>query len=151
LYERFRTAADVASRKRLQVLWLVRSGERVRDAAQQAGVGERTAVRWLGWYRAGGASAVLGRVPGHGAAGAPARLSEDQKWLLAQESASGAFRTYDEARDWVRERYGVAYSYKGMYSLLSRLGVHPKVPRPIAERTDLEAQEAWKRGGSRRR
>lgn len=118
-------------------------------AARQAGVGERTVVRWLGWYRQGGLGAVLTRTPGHGAVGAAARLSEEQRWLLVEESARGSFRTYDEARDWVRERYGATYSYQGMYSLLSRLGVRPKVPRPVAEQADLAAQEAWKKGGSR--
>ena len=148
LYARYRAATDVASRKRLQVLWLVRSGERTSAAARQVGVGERTVVRWLGWYRAGGLDVVLGRTPGHGALGAPARLSEEQQWLLVEESARGAFRTYAEARDWVAQRYGVAYRYKGLYSLLARLGVRPKVPRPSAEQADQEAQEAWKKGGS---
>lgn len=148
LYERYQAATDVASRKRLHVLWLIRSGERVAAAARQAGVGERTVVRWLGWYRQGGLGAVLERTPGHGALGAPGRLSEEQQWLLVQESARGTFRTYDDARAWVQERYGVTYRYKGLYSLLHRLGVRPKVPRPMAERADPAAQEAWKKGDS---
>src|SRR5688572_14917455 len=48
--------ADV--RPRLQALWLLRSGRGVREVAQVVGVHERTVQRWLGWYRAGGVSAV---------------------------------------------------------------------------------------------
>lgn len=149
LYARYRTSTDVRARKRLHVLWLVRCGTSAREAARQAGVGERTAVRWLGWYRAGGLTAVLERVPGHGALGRAGQLTEEQKWALAQESAQGRFRTYDEARSWVQEHYGVGYGYKGLYSLLRRLGVRPKVPRPQAAQADPAAQEAWKRGAVR--
>lgn len=146
LYERYKTEADIKARKRLQVLWLVRTGQSARAAAKQAGVGERTVVRWLGWYREGGLELVLEKVPGHGATGVTSRLSEEQKWLLVEETAKGRFRTYDEAREWVEQEYGVTYRYKGMYSMLGRLGVHPKVPRPISEKADTRIQEEWKKG-----
>jgi transposase len=84
LYRRYKEETDIHLRKRLQVLWLIRSGQGARAAAKQAGVGERTAVRWLGWYREGGLESVLERVPGHGALGAASRLSEEQKWLLVR-------------------------------------------------------------------
>ncbi len=103
-------------------------------------------VRWLGWYREGGLRSVLDRTPGHAAVGAPSRLSEEQKWLLVEESAKGTFRTYDEAREWTHKTYGVEYRYKGMHSLLTRLGVRPKVPRPVSEKADAVAQQGWKRG-----
>ncbi len=148
LYERYKAESDIDARKRLQVLWLVRSGQGVRVTAKQAGVGERTVVRWLCWYRVGGAESVLERVPGHGARGAGAWLSEEQKWLLVEEAAKGRFRTYEEAREWIEQEYGVTYRYKGIYSMLSRLDVRPKVPRPISEKADPDAQEGWKRGGS---
>jgi transposase len=146
LYELYKAEADIKARKRLQVLWLVRSDRSVRSAAKQAGVGERTVVRWLGWYREGGLESVLERVPGHGATGAASWLSEEQKWLMVEQTAKGRFRTYDEAGEWVGREYGVKYEYKGMYSMLGRLGVHPKVPRPISEKADPEAQQEWERG-----
>ena len=138
-----------ASAKRLHALWWVRGGSSAREAARQAGVGERTVVRWLGWYRQGGVARVLERVPGHGALGRASRLSEEQKWALGQESAKGRFRTYDEARAWVQEHDGVCYGYKGLYSVLRRAGVRPKVPRPRAAQADPAAQEAWKGGAVR--
>jgi transposase len=68
---------------------------------------------------------------------------------LVERAGQGRFRTYLEARDWVQSEWGVGYEYKGMYALLRRLSVRPKVPRPAAEKADPDAQEAWKRGDSR--
>ena len=102
--------------------------------------------RWLGWYRAGGLGAVLRRVPGHGARGAPARLTPEQQAALLARAAEGAFRTYGEARAWVAEEHGVASSDQGMDGALAGLGVRPKVPRPAAAKADPAAQEGWERG-----
>jgi transposase len=150
LYARYAAEADLARRKRLQALWLVRTGASVAEAGRVAGVGRRSVERWLGWYRQGGLAEVLGRVPGHGARGAPARLAPAQQAALTARAASGAFRTYDEARRWVAAEFGVAYSYQGMYSVLARLGIQPKVPRPMAAKADPAAQAAWKKGASPR-
>ena len=103
--------------------------------------------RWLGWYRAAGLADVLGRTPGHGATGQPHRLTAAQRARLLEQAERGAFRTYEEAREWGAATYGVAYRPGGFYTTLHRLGVRPKVPRPIAEKTDVAAREAWNQGG----
>jgi transposase len=146
LYERYREERDRARRTRLQVLWLVRRGESATAAAEQAGVGRRTALRWLAWYRQGQSAEVLRRVPGHAAAGSACRLSPEQRAALVATCGEGAFRTYQEARCWVEREYGVRYRYDGMHTLLTRLGVHPTVPRPTAAKADPAAREAWKGG-----
>lgn len=146
LYARFTGERDVRRRQRLQAFWLVRRGEPPREAARLAGVGQRSLERWLGWYRRGGLEATLCRVPGHGARGQPARLSPEQQQVLVEQAAHGACRTYHEARAWVEQTYGVVYRYKGMLTLLARLEVHPKVPRPQAVKADPAVQEAWTRG-----
>jgi transposase len=146
LYARFTGERDVRRRQRLQALWLVRCGTAITDAAHLAGVSQRSLERWLGWYRQRGLAAVLARLPGHGARGQPARLTPEQQQALVAETATGAFRTYAEAGVWVREQFGVTYTAKGMYTLLARFGVHPKGPRPQAEKADPAAQAAWKRG-----
>jgi transposase len=147
LYERYRAERDVERRKRLGALWRVRAGDRVADAGRVVGVGERTVFRWLGWYRAAGLDGVLRRVPGHGAVGQPHRLTAEQRAGLLAQCAQGDFRTFEEARAWVEAAYGVAYRPGGFYTSLHRLGVRPKVPRPVAERADPAVQEAWKSGG----
>ncbi len=142
----YRGEPDLARRKRLQVLWQVRRGVPAHEAAQEAGVGVRTVTRWLDWYRQDGLAAVLRRVPGHGARGSAGRLTPEQTAQLLEQTRQGRFRTYDDARQWVAETLDVHYSYQGMYSVLARLSVHPKVPRPMAEKADAAAQASWKRG-----
>jgi transposase len=144
---RYRAEREVERRKRLGALWRVRAGDRVAEAGRLAGVGGRTVERWLAWYRAGGLAEVLRRTPGHGATGQPHRLTAEQRAGLLAQAGRGGFRTYEEAREWVAGTYGVAYRPGGFYTSLRRLGVRPKVPRPVAEKADRAAQEAWKAGG----
>jgi transposase len=148
LYDRYRAERDVQRRKRLQVLWLVRQGRTATAAATEAGVGVRTVLRWLDWYRAAGLAEVLRRVPGHGARGAACWLSPEHQAALLAHCRRGAFRTYGEAQRWVHQELGVSYRYDGLHTLLTRLGVHPKVPRPTAARADPAVQEAWQKGTS---
>jgi transposase len=147
LERRYRAERDVERRKRLGALWRVRVGDRVADAARLVGVGERTVFRWLGWYRAGGLAGVLRRVPGHGARGRPHRLTAAQRAELLARCARGEFRTFEQARAWVEATYRVRYRPGGLYTALRRLGVRPKVPRPVAEKADPAAREAWRSGG----
>jgi transposase len=147
LEEQYRRERNVERRKRLGALWRVRVGDRIPDAGRVVGVGSRTVDRWLGWYRSGGLAEVLRRVPGHGAVGQPHRLSAGQQQELLTHVAQGQFRTYEEARAWVETAYGVEYRPGGFSTTLHRLGVHPKVPRPVAEKADRAAQEAWRQGG----
>lgn len=144
---RYRAARDVERRKRLGALWRVRAGDRVADAGRLVGVGGRTVERWLGWYRAGGLAEVLRRTPGHGATGQPHRLTAEQRAGVVARCAAGEVRTFEEARAWVEAEYGVAYRPGGFYTSLRRLGVRPKVPRPVAERADPARREAWRSGG----
>jgi transposase len=147
LERRYRAERDVERRKRLGALWRVRCGDRVADAGRVVGVGGRTVERWLAWYRRSGLAAVLRRVPGHGAVGQPHRLTAEQQTGILTRCAAGEFRTFEEARAWVQAEYGVAYRPGGLYTALRRLGVRPKVPRPVAERADPAAREAWRQGG----
>ena len=148
LYERYRRERRPDVRPRLHGLWLVRTGRTTREVADVLGVDERTVQRWLAWYRAGGLAPLEKRhAQGHGA---PSFLTSEQKAALAEEVATGRFRTAAEIRAWVREEWGVSYTEGGMYALLKRLRCAPKVPRPVHEKADQLAQARWKKGGSRR-
>jgi transposase len=151
LYDRYRAERDLNRRKRLHVLWLVRPGRTATTAAKQAGVGLRTVLRWRDWYGAGGLAEVLRRVPGHGARGTTCWLSAEQQAALRAQCRRGACRTYGAAQRWGHRECGVSSRYDGLHTLLTRLGVQPKVPRPTAAKADPAVQEAWKRGISARR
>lgn len=136
-------------RPRLHALWLLRIGERIRAVAKVLGVHERNVQRWVGWYRAGGRAAVMA----HRRQGKGQRsfLSPEQQARLWTQTATGTLRTAAEARAWVTDTFGVTYTAGGMSTLLGRLRIHPKVPRPLNPKADLEEQARWKKGGSPRR
>lgn len=148
LYARYRRERRGDVRPRLHALWLVRTGHTTREVAEVLGVDERTVQRWLAWYRAGGVAPIEGRHAG--SQGAPSYLTVEQRAALADEVATGRFRTAAEIRRWVEERWGASYTEGGMYALLGRLRCAPKVPRPIHEKADHLAQARWKKGGSRK-
>ena len=131
-------------RTRLPALWLLREGQSVKDTAAALGVHYRTVQRWLTDYRAGGVAAVTARRSG--GHGQPSRLTPEQEAAVRAQAATGAFRTAAEARRWIADRYGVTYGAGGIYSVLARLRLHPKVPRPVNPKADRAAQDAWKKG-----
>jgi putative transposase len=133
-------------RPRLHALWLLRSGRRVREVAAVLGVHERTVQRWLSWYRDGGVAGV--RAHRQAGTGQPSFLTADQQAQVEEQAATGAFRTAAEAQQWVEAQFGVRYRPGGMYALLGRLRIHPKVPRPVNPKADQVAQAAWKKGAS---
>ena len=92
----------------------------------------------------------MGEVVAHkmGGRGQPRFLSVEQERELTEEVSTGRFRTAGEIRDWIESEYGVSYKPGSVYSLLSRLGCSPKVPRSRHEKADLAAQESWKKGAS---
>ena len=143
----YRTERRADVRPRLQALWLLRRGRRVREVAVLVGVHERTVQRWLDWYRDGGVAVV--RAHRQAGRGQPSFLTAAQQAQLWEQAATGAFRTAAEAQQWVEAHFGVRYQPGGMYALLGRLRIHPKVPRPVNPKADQAAQAAWKKGGSR--
>lgn len=143
----YRAEPDAEVKPRLHALWLVRAGRRLGEVADVVGVDYRTVQRWVAWYRQGGRAELQRRHMG--GVGQPSRLTPEQQERVAREVATGRFRTAAAIRGWVAEAFRVDYTEGGTYSLLARLRLAPKVPRPVHERADLRAQAAWKKGGSR--
>lgn len=146
LYRAYRMEDDRALRTRLHALWLLREGGRSRkEIAAVLGVHVSTIQVWLDWYRVGGLEEVTRHQQGAGG-GRTARLSADQELRLWALACTGRFRCIEDARQWVEDTYGIVYTYDGMRSLLDRLEIVSKVPRPCADNADFAAQEAWKKG-----
>ena len=60
--------------------------------------------------------------------------------------SEGQFRTIGEAVAWYGRELGVEVSYKKLYDWFRRWGYRQKVPQPMAEKTNAQAQKAWKKG-----
>lgn len=136
--------ADPLVKPRLHLLWLVRQGKQIKEAAALVGIHLRTGRQWITWYRSGGLAVV--RQKKKGGKGQSARLNLVQQQTLLNWAASDGFSTAREACSFVHEQFGVSYTQAGMYGLLSRLKVKKKVPRPMNAKADEAGQEAYKKG-----
>jgi transposase len=66
---------------------------------------------------------------------------------VANEVATGRFRSAAASGAWIQTTFGVTYRPGGLATLLARLKCAPKVPRPLHAKADLEAQDRFKKGG----
>lgn len=147
---RYRSERVSELRPRWQALWLLRQGYSRKHVVQYVGIHPRTLCEWIAWYTRGGCAEVARHRLGAGN-GQACWLTDDQLDELAAWAGFGALPTYEDARQWVAGTWQVSYSYDGIRTLLNRIGIHPRVPRPLAVQADLDAQAAWKKGGCVRR
>ena len=146
LHAQYRAEPVAEVRTRLHALWRLRLGEGPTEVAAVVGVSRNAVQQWLRWYRSGGLAAV--RSHRRGGPGKPSHLTPDQEQQLAAAAAQGVFATAAAVRDWLEEQFGVVYTEGSMYTLLPRLGIRLKTPRPRHPKADPQAQTAWKKGGS---
>jgi len=133
-------------RSRLQALYLLRKGKTIGDAAEAVGMSYDTVQRWLNHYRQGGLAALDRHLPTN-KPGPQSYLTADQQADLRLASRRGEFRTAADVQAYIKRQFGVAYKKGSCYSVLRRLRLKPKVPRPRAVKADDQAQAAWKKGG----
>ncbi len=146
LKHRYQKEVHPQRRTRLQGLWQLRQGKRIEDVVDLTGASYRSVQNWTRWYRQGGLSEVLRRVVGYQAKGKKPYLNQLQQRALAAKVQQGRFRTVWDVVQWVRDRWGVSYTYKGMYTLMKGHGLGLKVPRPHSAKADAQQQTAWKKG-----
>lgn len=150
LLERYRSERVLELRPRWQALWLLRRGKSRSEVADVLGFDPRTLRDWVAWYRQGGCAAVARHREG-GRTGSVSWLTSEQLQEVKERAAQGEFHAIGEAGEWVEQEFGVTYTYWGIRSVLDRLQIHPREPRPLAAEADLAVQEAWKKGGCERR
>jgi len=141
----YRAETDIELRTRFHALWLLRQGRAAQETAELVGAHPRTLRKWLAWYRAGGVAGLREHRHG-GCQGRAAYLTPEQCRQLVEWTAQGGTRSIAQAQVWIRQQFGVVYTYWGMRSLLARLKISQKVPRPQAVKASPAAQEAWKKG-----
>jgi transposase len=131
LKQRLQRAHDGRKRPRLQMLYLLASGQaRTRQAvAQLLGVHRHTIGHWLAIYETGGLEALLEvYVP----AGKPISLSPGVLASIEQALQEPAgFASYEALRQWVQQTHHVEVNYHTLYTIVrTRFRAKLKVPRP---------------------
>ena len=59
----------------------------------------------------------------------------------------GVFATAGAVRDWIEAPWGVAYTVAGVYTLLQRLRIRLKTPRPRHTKADPQGPGGLEKGG----
>lgn len=142
----YKQTQDHQDLTRLQALWLLRQGRRMKEIATIVEVHHRTLQEWVACYQQGGVAEVLSlRHGGHG--GQSRWLTPEQEAELEAWASQGECRTIWDAVHWVEQQFDVKYSYWGMRWVFERLELKKKkMPRRIAPQASVEDQEAWKKG-----
>ena len=138
LRQLYKKEKHVERRTRYQALWLIRGGRTMKEVCAIVDRHYDTICRWMDWYRDGGLSELSQRLPGQ-AGGADSYLTPEQEAQLIDRAND---RTAREIQHWLQDEFGVAYTRKGVYSLLER------VPHPL--KPILSSKNAGKKGASRR-
>ena len=146
LLARYRAEKVLELRTRWHALWLLRTGKSRAEVAGVLAIDPRTLRDWVCWYRQGGCATVAQHREG-GRGGRVSRLSSEQLGLIREQAARGVWGNTRDVGEWVKQEFGITYTYWGIRSVLDRLHIHPREPRPIAAKADVDVQEAWKKGG----
>lgn len=146
LKQRLRHAKTASDKERLQLLYLLQSGQAktVQEAATLLARHRITVQKWLHLYRLGGLVAMLAHTPRTG------RRQSVPQW--AQEALTkrlhqpDGFNSYGEICQWLETQLGLIACYKTVHQLVHyRLKAAPKVARPVSTETSEAKVEASKK------
>lgn len=133
------------TRRRLEFVRLRYKGRSVAEATDIMGINLQTGYNWqASWNESG----MDGIVPGV-STGRPARLTDDQKTRLA-DTVDRELMTTNEARRYVKDEFGVEYSYKQVSVILRKLGLRHAKPYDIDFRRPDDAEELLKKTSEKR-
>ena len=116
---------------------MLRRGERLIRVKGVVGVIHRTIQRWVRWYEAGGIEEVTRHRQSNWKTHRQAWTAQ-QEARLRQAVEGGRFRTAGEVVRWYAEVPGIEAP-----DWLRRWRYRKRVPRPLAERADVQAREAF--------
>lgn len=152
LEQRYRHAGDPVARSQWQMLWLLADGMATAEVARVTGYTVRWVQEVARRYR-GGPEVIGDRR--HGNPGAPPLLDAAQqerlRAALAGPAPDGGLWTCRQVAVWIAEAIGRPVDPTRGWEWMRRLGFTPQRPRPRETRADRDAQEAFKKGGSRPR
>jgi transposase len=145
LYRLYKEEPKAEVRVRYHALWLLRRGHSAIEVAEMLGVCLRSIRTWISWYKEAGSTSMKEHLTG-GRQGQKPYLTKEQEEKLIEHAKKGHITTINDASKWIKQEFGVTYTIWGTRSLLARLKIKKKVPRPIADKASMHEQEEWKKG-----
>lgn len=153
LEHRYRTCRQVVERSHWQIVWLVAQGHHCPAVAALTGYSEDWVRTIIHRSNAEGASGLADRR--QHSRGRPPLLSPALRADLASAldgpAPDGGVWTCRKVAAWMGERLGRSVAEPRGWEALRALGLTLQRPRPRASAADPEAQDAFKKGGSRAR
>ena len=112
-YDKSRTA-----RRRLDFILLRYEGISTKEASERMGLCLQTGYNWERAWNSNGIDSII---PNYGG-GRPSKLNEEQLEIFRKEVIESGMGI-NEAHRFVEERFGVVYSRKQIYVILTKLGL----------------------------
>ena len=134
-------------RDRVRLVRLLKSGACTsqRQAGERIGLSLRESQRVWNRYQKGGLEGLLD----YPFKGKPRRLREEQCEELKQHLSKNGVQTLRQARDFIQEHLGVAYTVGGVHYVFKCLKIKKKTGRPSSVRKDEKGARVFKKNSLR--
>lgn len=137
---------STSAKERLQVLYLLQSLQAtdISTAAQMVGRDRTTVQRWLLKYKAQGIEKLIAPRTGQGRKSTFSATVNQA--LAAKLNDSNGMSSYGEIQQWLETEHQLQVKYPTVHRHVRyRLGAKLKVPRPVHEETDEQAQRGFQK------
>ena len=136
---------DIKVKERLQVLYLLKSGQvtTLKALSQFLVKDTSTLFRWLKQYKKGGLAKLLTIYkPSGKPSSIPANIIENLQQKLQEPTG---FNSYQKIQEWLKNEHQLDVGYFVVYRVVRRLlKAKPKVPRPTSSKQDKAAVQRFK-------
>ena len=124
---------------RIKAILLLNKGYSYEEIAELLLIDDGTVRRWCEIYKAEGMQALLK----DNYIGGTSKLTISEQLDLSTHLEGCIYLTAKEICAYVKKKYGVNYTHKGMTSLLHQMGFSYKKPKHIPGKADQKAQEEF--------